>query len=267
MKGKLHPLIAMIGMGTIVFLYVPLFVVAIYSFNASKRGLLWQGFSFKWYTSLLDKPEVMMAVKNTLILACVSTAISTVLGTLMGVAVSRFPWGKRVRSFMDLLMFLPVVTPDIVFAVVLVVAFSLLQKISGIFEFGMTTMIIAHVTFQVAFVALVVQSRLATIGRSLEEAARDLYASTWYLMRRVMLPLLLPGIVAGAMLAFTLSLDDYVITYLTYGDDETRTLPLLIQASLRQGLTNDLNALSTVMLIATVVLVLGLERLTRKELA
>lgn len=265
MKRKLHPAISTVGVLGMVFLYVPLLVVAIYSFNSAKRGLMWQGFSFKWYSSLLSRPDVVLAVKNTLILACVSTAISTVLGTLMGLALPRFPWSKRTRSFLDLLVFLPVVTPDIVFAVILVVAFTLLQKLHSIFDFGMTTMIIAHVTFQIAFVALVVQSRLATIGRSLEEAARDLYASTRYLMWRIMLPLLLPGIIAGSMLAFTLSLDDYIITYLTCGDEETRTLPLLLQASLRQGLSNDLNALSTVMLTATVILVLGIERLTRKE--
>jgi spermidine/putrescine transport system permease protein len=138
----------------------------------------------------------------------------------------------------------------------------LLRAVSSIFNPGLLTMIVAHVTFQIAFVALVVQSRLATIGRTLEEAARDLYADTWILLRRVMLPLLMPGIVAGAMLAFTLSLDDFVISFFTAGPDST-TLPIFIFASVRRGVTPEIHALSTLIFLVTVLLVIGIERLTR----
>jgi spermidine/putrescine transport system permease protein len=125
-------------------------------------------------------------------------------------------------------------------------------------------MIIGHITFQVAFVALVVRSRLVSLGREVEEAARDLFASTSYLLRRVTLPLLLPGIVAGGMLAFTLSLDDFVISFFTAGPDSV-TLPLYIFAAVRRGVTPQIHALSTLVLLITIILVVGVERLTRKK--
>jgi spermidine/putrescine transport system permease protein len=264
MRAKLHPLISMIGIGVIVFLYVPLFAVMLYSFNVAKKGYVWKGFTFDWYIKLFQNEEVFGYARNTLVLAVVSTAISTVLGTLLALGMNRFPWPRRLKSAFDLLVYLPVVTPDIVFAAAMVVAFTFLRYLSGVFEFGMATMIIAHVTFQVAFVAMVVQSRLATFGRTYEEAARDLYASTRYLMWRIVLPMLAPGIFAGAMLAFTLSLDDFVISFFTKGTDST-TLPIWIQSEFRRGLTPLHHALSTVIFLTTVLLVLGLERLTRKE--
>jgi len=264
MRAKLNPLVGALGIATIVLLYLPMIVVAIYSFNAAPRGFVWRGFTFDWYVRLWHSDPAWEYATNTLILAVASTAISTLLGTLLALGMNRFPWHKRVKGGFDLLVYLPVVTPDIVFAAALVVAFALLRYVATIFEPGMTTMIIAHVTFQIAFVAMVVQARLATFGRTLEEAARDLYASTGYLMRRVTLPLLAPGIFAGAMLAFTLSLDDFVISFFTKGPDST-TLPIWIHAEFRRGITPLHHALSTIIFLTTVLLVLGLERLTRKE--
>jgi len=159
-------------------------------------------------------------------------------------------------------VYVPVVTPDIVFAVGLLLAFEVVRQALGGLHLGMATMIVAHVTFQVSFVALVVGSRLATIGRSVEEAARDLYAGTWYAMRTVTLPLIAPGVVAGAMLAFTLSLDDFVISFFTSGPSSV-TLPLYIYGSLRRGITPDIHALSTIIFLVTVALVLGLQIFTR----
>jgi spermidine/putrescine transport system permease protein len=144
-----------------------------------------------------------------------------------------------------------------------VVAFGILRVLSGMFEPGLLNMIIGHITFQVAFVALVVRSRLIAIGHEIEEAARDLFASNWYLLRRIMLPLLMPGIVAGGMLAFTLSLDDFVISFFTAGP-ESQTLPLYIFAAVRRGVTPQIHALSTLIMIITVVLVIGTERISRK---
>jgi spermidine/putrescine transport system permease protein len=145
-----------------------------------------------------------------------------------------------------------------------VVVFGLLRTFSDVFEMGMIDMIIGHVTFQIAFVALVVRSRLASIGKDVEEAARDLFASNWYLMRKVMLPLMFPGIVAGAMLAFTLSLDDFVISFFLSGPG-SQTLPLYIYAAVRRGVTPEIHALSTIVVLVTVILVVGTERLTKKK--
>jgi len=262
MKRRLPRWVTVSAIGVLVFLYAPMLAVAFFSVNNSRFSLAWRGFTLKWYTGLFQNDVVLDAARNTLLLAVVSTAISTVLGTLLGIGMSRFHWGRRLRGLLDFTVYLPVVTPDIIFAAALVVAFNLLRAVSSFFNPGMATMIIAHVTFQIAFVALVVQSRMATIGPNIEEAARDLYAGTWYLLRRVMLPLLMPGIVAGAMLAFTLSLDDFIISFMTAAPEST-TLPIYIYSSLRRGVTPEIHALSTLVFLATIFLVLGLERLTR----
>jgi len=204
------------------------------------------------------------AAWNTLLLAVISTLIATVLGTVLAIGLERFPWSRRMNTFLDVILHIPVVIPDIILAAALVVAFGLLRYISMIFEPGLLNMIIGHITFQIAFVALVVRSRLVSLGRDMEEAARDLFASSWYLLRRITLPLLLPGIVAGAMLAFTLSLDDFVISFFTAGP-ESVTLPLYIYAAVRRDVTPEIHALSTLVVLITVIAVLGTERLTRRR--
>lgn len=247
---------------TLGFLYAPMLAVAVFSVNKSRYGLTWRGFTLDWYRHLLDNEFILDAARNTFVLAVVSTAVATVLGTLLAIGMARFPWPRWVRGFLDLLVYLPVVTPDIVFAAALVVAFGLLRVVSGLFAPGLLTMIIGHVTFQIAFVAIVVHSRLATLGRTLDEAARDLYAGPWQLLRRVTLPLLASGVVAGAMLAFTLSLDDFVISFFTAGPEST-TLPLFIYASVRRGVTPEIHALSTLVFLVTVLLVIAWESLAR----
>lgn len=261
MKGRLPFWVRALAVGTLLFLYLPMIAVAIRSFNGARHGLAWKGFSLRWYEALLQNGDVLRATWNTLVLAGVSTLIATVLGTLLAVGMSRFPWPRWLRGFLEFTVYLPVVTPDIIFAAALVVAFQVLRCVSSIFDPGLLTMIVAHVTFEVAFVALVVRSRLAAIGRSVEEAGRDLYADTPGLLRRVLLPLVMPGIVAGAMLAFILSLDDFVISFFTAGPDST-TLPIFIYASIRRGVTPEIHALSTMIFLVTVLLVLGMERLT-----
>ena len=259
---KGHPAISGIAIATMVFLYLPLLAVAAMSLNAARFGVAWKGFSFRWYVQLVHNPVVLQAGLNTLILAAVSTAVATVLGTLLAIGLGRFPWPLWVRRLVDGIVYVPVVTPDIVFAVGMLLAFEAVREALGGLKLGMATMIVAHVTFQVSFVALVVGSRLATLGRSVEEAARDLYAGTWHSLRKVTLPLIAPGIVAGAMLAFTLSLDDFVISFFTSGPSSV-TLPLYIYGSLRRGITPDIHALSTIVFLATVALVLGLQAFTR----
>ncbi len=257
-----HPLIVFVSLATMAFLYLPLIGVAVFSVNAARRGMVWKGFTLNWYLKLFENEWILEAAWNTLVLAVVSTAIATVLGTVLAIGLDRYPWGRTTRGYLDTVLHIPVVIPDIILAAALVVAFGLLRLVSSIFEPGLLNMIIGHVTFQVAFVALVVRSRLVAIGPEIEEAARDLYASTGFMLRTVMLPLLMPGIVAGAMLAFTLSLDDFVISFFTAGPD-SQTLPLFIFAAVRRGVTPQIHALSTLVMLITVVLVLATERLMR----
>ena len=261
---KCHPLITTISLLTVAFLYLPLIGVAVFSVNSARRGLVWEGFTLDWYVKLFHNEWILGAAWNTLVLAVVSTVVATVLGTILAIGFDRFPWSRRTNAALDTLLHIPVVIPDIILAASLVVAFGLLRYVSAIFEPGLINMIIGHITFQVAFVALVVRSRLTALGRDVEEAARDLFASNWYLLRRVVLPLLLPGIIAGAMLAFTLSLDDFVISFFTAGP-ESQTLPLFIFAAVRRGVTPQIHALSTLVMLITVILVVLTERITRRK--
>ena len=259
---RIHPVVTAMAMATIAFLYLPLVVVGVFSVNATRYGLTWKGFTFDWYVKLLQNDIILEAAWNTLLLAVISTAVATVLGTFLAIGLDRFPWGRKTSTFMDVVLHIPVVIPDIILAASLVVAFGMLRLISSVFEPGLLNMIIGHITFQIAFVALVVRSRLVGLGRDIEEAARDLFASTPYLLRRVTLPLLLPGIVAGAMMAFTLSLDDFVISFFTAGPDSV-TLPLFIYAAIRREVTPEIHALSTMAILITVLLIIGIERFTR----
>jgi len=260
---RVHPVITVMALFTMGFLYLPLVGVAIFSVNQARRGFVWRGFTLDWYLRLFDNEFILESAWNTLLLAVISTLIATVLGTVLAIGLERFPWSRRMNTSLDVILHIPVVIPDIILAAALVVAFGLLRYISSIFEPGLLNMIIGHITFQIAFVALVVRSRLVSLGRDIEEAGRDLFASSWYLLRRITLPLLLPGIVAGAMLAFTLSLDDFVISFFTAGP-ESVTLPLYIYAAVRRDVTPEIHALSTLVVLITVVAVLGTERLTRR---
>jgi spermidine/putrescine transport system permease protein len=251
---KLPRWVSAIALFALALLYAPLISVVIQSFNASRLGLAWNGFTLDWYAKLWANGEIHDAASNTLIVATVSTAIATVLGTALAIALARFPWSRRTLSAADNLLYMPVVTPEIVMAAALVVLFSVLRHVHAIFDFGLVAIIIGHVTFQVSFVALTVRSRLVGLPANLDEAACDLYSGGWNRFHRVTLPLITPGITAGAVLAFILSLDDFVITYFTAGPRLT-TLPVYIYASQRKGITPEIHALSTVMLLVTVVLV------------
>ncbi|PYI87866.1 MAG: spermidine/putrescine ABC transporter permease [Verrucomicrobia bacterium] len=232
-----------------VFLYAPIVVVIGYSFNTARYGAGWKGFTIRWYRVLWENPHALAAAKNTLILAGLSTLIATVLGTTLGIRLSRYSFpGKKLLSGV---MYVPVTIPDIVMAVAMMLFYSVVRQWTGMFELGMTTMVLAHVTFQIPFVAIVVRARLAGLDPSLEEAARDLGANPWRTFWHVTLPLILPGIIAGAMLAFTLSLDDFVVSFFTTGPGAT-TLPILIYSSVKRGITPDINALSTLIVLVSV---------------
>jgi spermidine/putrescine transport system permease protein len=233
-----------------IFLYAPIVVVIVYSFNAARFGAVWTGFTTKWYGALLDNSIALNAAKNTLLLGVFSTIISTALGTFLGYGLSRYDFpGKK---FISRLLYVPVFIPDIVLAVALLLFYSFVRNWLGLFELGLTTMTLAHVTFQIPFVAIVIRARLVGLDPSLEEAARDLGASEWQAFLHVTLPLIMPAVLASGMLAFTLSLDDFVVSFFTNGPGST-TLPILIYSSVKRGITPDINALSTVIILVSVI--------------
>jgi spermidine/putrescine transport system permease protein len=249
------------------FLWVPIAVLVAFSFNEAASVSVWRGFSLRWYESLFTSlgggpsrfqtDQLLRAVTNSVVVASVSTIIATTLGTMFALAVARgrFP-GRRL---FDALFYLPVVIPDITMGVSLAVFFRIVfeavQQWTGVrVVSGFGTIIVAHVAFNVAYVAIVVRARLATMDPALEEAAHDLGADHWQAFWRVTFPILAPGILAGALLAFTLSLDDFVITFFTAGVGTT-TLPLFVYGLLKQRVPPEINAVSTLMILASIVLV------------
>ncbi|HSQ42141.1 MAG TPA: ABC transporter permease [Fibrobacteraceae bacterium] len=250
------------SVGVFAFLYLPLLCVVMFSVNASRLGLQWGGFTLHWYADLFRDELIQRAALNTLFLAVVSTVISTVLGTCLALGIQRHHWPKRTGKMLEILLNIPIVTPDIIFAVALVIAFSALRLVSSLFELGMPTMIIGHVAFQISFVALVIRGRLQMIGQDLEEAAFDLYAEYPRMLWTVVIPLLKPAILAGAALAFTLSLDDFVISFFTAGP-KSITLPIYIYAAVHRGVTPEIHALSTLVMLMTIAAVTLMQWMTR----
>jgi len=241
-----------------VFLYAPIIVVIVYSFNAARFGSNWAGFTLQWYRALPQNSLALHAMKNTVVLAVLSTVCATLLGTLLGYGVNRYEFPAK--AFFCRLLYVPVFVPDIILAVALLLFYSLVRSWIGLFELGLGTMVLAHVTFQIPFVALVVRARLVGLDPALEEAARDLGASEWQAFRHVTLPLMLPGVLAGGILAFTLSLDDFVVSFFTSGPGST-TLPILIYSSVKRGITPEINALSTLIIFVSVLGAVGISLL------
>ena len=229
------------------FLYAPIFLLVLFSFNESRFPTNWTGFSLDWYVKLFGNYAMGQALKNSLIVTFTSTAIATVIGTMVAVAMER--WGFRAKTAMDGALFLPIIIPDIAMAIMLLVFFVLIGM-----QLGLGTIIIAHVAFNISFVAIIVRARMASINPDLAEAARDLYANEWREFWRVTFPQLLPGIIAGALFAFVLSFDDYVITFFVSGPGST-TLPIRIYGMVRRGITPETNAVSSLMLLASLLLV------------
>lgn len=225
----------------LVFLYLPIAVLALYSFNDSRFALAWEGFTWEWYARLFTSPEVGRAVRNSLVVSGVSTVVSTVVGTTLAV-------GLHFRSFRgDGALWkgftLPILAPDILQGVALLSFFSLVAL-----PLGLTSIILAHVSFQVSFVALLVRARLQGFPPAMVEAARDLGAGTHAVLRRIVLPMAAPGIGAGALVAFTLSVDDFLITYFTAGAGAS-TLPIRIYSMIKRGVTPEVNALATLLML------------------
>jgi spermidine/putrescine transport system permease protein len=230
------------------FLYAPIVLLVLFSFNESRFPTNWTGFSLNWYAKLFGNYAMGQALKNSMIVTLTSTAIATVIGTMVAVGMERFRF--KAKSSLDAVLFLPIIIPDIAMAIMLLAFFVLIQM-----PLGLPTIIIAHVAFNISFVAVIVRARMASINPDLAEAARDLYANEWQEFWRVTFPQLLPGILAGALFAFTLSFDDYIITFFTSGPGST-TLPVRIYGMVRRGITPETNAVSSLMLLASLVLVL-----------
>lgn len=240
------------------FLYAPIAILIVYSFNASRYSAVWGGFSLDWYIKLFQNEAVAQALLNSLIVAAVSTLIATVIGTMTAFAIERYSF--RGRVFLDSVLYLPIIIPEIMQAISLLLFFALLfNLIRGIFglgpELGLPTIIIGHVVFGISYVTVLVRARLRGFDKTLEEAAMDLGADPRQTFRRVTLPLIMPAVLGGALLAFTLSFDNFVITFFTAGPGST-TLPLMIYSQVRRGITPEINALSTLILLASVGLIL-----------
>jgi len=255
--GRLiRTLITANGIFGYIFLYAPIVILVIFSFNSSRFVSAWEGFSLRWYGELFRDAAMMAALKNSLIVAVASTLISTIFGTMVALAMERNQFlGK---TAFDALLYLPIIIPDIAMAVMLLL-FFVWSKIG----LSIVTIIISHVAFNISFVAVVVRARLVGFDRSLEEAAQDLGANELQTFWHITLPLLMPGILGGALLAFTLSLDDFVITFFTAGVGST-TLPLRIYSMVKLGITPEINAISTLLLTASMVLVMTSLFLQRK---
>jgi spermidine/putrescine transport system permease protein len=238
---------------TYVFLHLPLATLVIFSFNAS-RFTLWEGFSLRWYQAVFTDADMADAAWNSVIIAIVSTVISTVAGTLTAYAL----W-KRGSRLISGSLYLSLVTPEIVTGISLLAFFQWAFRWLG-WHLGLYTVVLAHVSFSIAYVAIVVAARLQTFDPALEEAAMDLGATEWRAFWRVTLPALMPGIVAAGLLALTISFDDYVITSLVAGVDST-TLPMVIYALARRGANPSINAISALIVVIFGAIILISERL------
>jgi spermidine/putrescine transport system permease protein len=248
-RWPLQAWLVMVG----VFLYAPLITLMAFSFNDSKRNIVWQGFTLKYYEKALNNASLVEAFGNSLTIAAVSTVLSLILGALAALGLWRFRFpGKPV---VDGAMALPIVVPEICMGVAMLVFFARVlpwpQDLPWPFNLG--AIIIAHVSFCFPFVAVVVRARMASFNREMEEAARDLGAGEWRMIRDVIIPHMAPSLVAGALLAFTLSLDDFVITFFTSGPD-TVTFPVKVYSMVRFSVTPEVNAASTILIVMTVIL-------------
>jgi spermidine/putrescine transport system permease protein len=234
------------------FLYVPLAIVVLFSFNNSKLNAEWVGFTLAWYHALFADDAMLGAARNSLFIAVTASVFATVLGTMAGIAMHRY----RPR-FLPFMVLTPVAMPEILLGVSLLVFFI---SVFGEQSLSLVTVIIAHVTFCIGFVAIIVRARLAGMDESIFEAARDLGATPWRTFRLVTLPLILPGVIAGALMSFTLSIDDFVITFFTTGVGVS-TLPLQIYTMIKVAVTPEVNAVSTLLMMLTLSMIVIASRL------
>jgi len=245
---KHYPGFGVISFAFFMFLYLPILVVIIYSFNSNKIVSVWQGFSFKWYLSALQNEGLMNALQVSLTVAAIATVIATSIATAAALVLSR---GKEVKhvKLSETVINLPLMLPEIVFAVAVLILFSQLGL-----QDGLTKLILAHSCFCIPFAFLPIRARLQGMTNNLEQAAQDLYANPWITFKRITLPLILPGIFAGAMLSFVISMDDFITSSIVSGGGAT-TLPVYIFSLVKQGVSPELNAISTLIMLASLLLV------------
>lgn len=253
---KTHSLMLFILGMVFAFLYIPISVLVGLSFNEGGLPTAWTGFSFKWYGALLQSDDILNAALNTLVVALVSTLLATILGTLLAVGVEI---RRRNGRWLETIIFAPMIIPDIVLAIALLSFFSLL----GV-KMGLPTIIVSHVVFNLAFVCAVVRARLKNFDWSIVEVSADLGASTATTMIRIVIPVLMPAIIAGALLAFTLSVDEFIIAFFTAGAGRSSiTLPMQIYAMIRFGVTPEINALATLVMAVSVIALTMSQRLNK----
>lgn len=232
------------GLAAYLFLYLPLTIVVAYSFNDSRLNAEWVGFTLHWYQVLLNDEEMLAAAGNSLLIALIASLSATVLGTMASIAMHRYK--LRALTFMVLA---PVAMPEILLGVSLLLLFIQILNLT----LGLLSIVLAHITFSIGFVAVIVQARLASMDESLLEAARDLGASPWQAFYHITFPLIRPAVIAGGLMAFTLSIDDFVITFFTAGVG-VQTLPLRIYSMIKIAMTPEVNAISTLLMLLTLTL-------------
>lgn len=240
------PLLLAAALAGYAFLYLPLTIVIAYSFNDSRLNAEWVGFTWHWYEVLWSDEEMLIAAGNSLLVALTASLTATLLGTMAGFAMHRY--NLKALSFMVLA---PVAMPEILLGVSLLLFFIQILNVT----LGMLSIVLAHITFSIGFVAVIVRAQLAGMGESLLEAARDLGASPWQTFRYITFPLILPAVVAGELMAFTLSIDDFVITFFTAGVG-VQTLPLRIYSMIKIAVTPEVNAVSTLLMLFSLTLIM-----------
>ncbi len=249
-KGIIVRTITVLGIS---FLIIPLIILVFYSFNSSRVVTMWEGFSLKWYKAVIDDRTLWIAIKNSLIVAIATSLIATTLGTLAALAIGKYKFkGKKV--FLNFL-YIPMILPELIFGIALLILFITIN-----IPLGLITIIIAHVTFSIPFVAVEVLSKVGSLDRNLEEASMDLGANKWKTFYKVILPQISAGVISGALFAFTMSLDDFVITFFTAGTGVT-TLPLKIYSLVKMGITPAINAISSILIVITMLIILSINSL------
>jgi spermidine/putrescine transport system permease protein len=278
MSSRRSPWLKLFSALVYFFLYAPIVVLIVYAFNSSRTNITFDGIvnqepcgPFYWFCVLFKNKAVMDAARNTLTIAAVSTVVSTIIGTMAALALQRHRF--RLKAFSEVSLYIPIIIPEIVMGISILVLFNAIfgwlntalgLTGDGRLALGLGTVIVSHIAFSIPFVVLTVRARLHSFDRAVEEAAMDLGANEWTTFRRVTLPLIMPGILAGAMLAFTLSLDDFVITFFTTGPGST-TLPIYVYGLLRRIITPEVNALSTVWILVVLSVLLLSQAVQRRQ--
>lgn len=278
MSNRRSPWLVLVSSLVYVFLYAPIVVLVVFAFNDSRTNIIFEGVvnrgpcgPFYWFCQLAQNGEVLAAAQNTMTIALTSTVFATIIGTMAALALSRFAFPAK--TFSEVSLYIPIVIPEIVMGIGILVLFSavfrFLNNALGLegdqrLSLSLWTVIVSHIAFSMPFVTLVVRARLQGFDKAVEEAAMDLGANEWVTFWRVTLPMIAPGVLAGAMLAFTLSLDDFVITFFTNGPGAT-TLPIYVYGLLRRVITPEVNALSTVWIGLVLVVLVISQRLENRN--